>query len=156
MYVRKDDPSRWVYPVHLEAMNEGGFLATFPDVPEAIASGDTREAAMHEARKALGIALRGALADGEALPPASDGTPRLAVLVADGLKLSVIAAFASAGLSQVELAKRIGRDGKEVRRILDASHHTKPAALEDALAAMGASATMDLHLPERQQDPVPA
>ncbi len=41
------------YPVTLTAAEEGGFVVTFPDVPEAITQGDTREEAMENGLDAL-------------------------------------------------------------------------------------------------------
>jgi antitoxin HicB len=52
-------------------------------------------------------------------------------------KLAVLEAFADAGISKSELGRRIGRDEKEVRRILDPLHPTKLPLLSAALAALG-------------------
>jgi antitoxin HicB len=52
-------------------------------------------------------------------------------------KLAVLEAFRDAGISKSELARRIGKDEKEVRRILDPRHPTKLPALTAALRALG-------------------
>jgi antitoxin HicB len=49
----------------------------------------------------------------------------------------VLEAFAAAGITKSELARRIGKDEKEVRRILDPKHPTKLPALIAALRALG-------------------
>lgn len=46
------------YPVVLKARPEGGFLATFADVPEAIAPGEDEGKALRRAVDALETALR--------------------------------------------------------------------------------------------------
>jgi len=52
-------------------------------------------------------------------------------------KLAVLESFAAAGITKSELARRIGKDEKEVRRILDPKHPTKLPALTAALRALG-------------------
>ena len=45
------------YPVILEAQSEGGFVVTFPDVPEAITQGEDEDEALLYAVDALETAL---------------------------------------------------------------------------------------------------
>ena len=52
-------------------------------------------------------------------------------------KLAVLQAFAEAGISKAELGRRLGKDEKEVRRILDPRHPTKLSTLSEALRALG-------------------
>lgn len=52
-------------------------------------------------------------------------------------KLAVLESFAAADITKSELAHRIGKDEKEVRRILDSKHSTKLPALTAALRALG-------------------
>jgi len=46
-------------------------------------------------------------------------------------------AFRKAGITKSELAERLGKDHKEVRRILDPMHLTKIGPLNEALRALG-------------------
>lgn len=48
---------RYAFPYHLESQPEGGFTVTFPDVPEPISQGDTREEAATMAEDAVVTAL---------------------------------------------------------------------------------------------------
>ncbi|MBB4004093.1 MAG: type II toxin-antitoxin system HicB family antitoxin [Aurantimonas endophytica] len=130
---------RLIYPARLEADPDGGFVVTFPDVPEAISGGATRESAIGAASEVLGIALRWALRDGRDLPAASETIGDLAIPVgaSDAMKLAVCEAFQQSGISQAELARRLGKDEKLVRRILDPDHATKLAMLEATLAVLG-------------------
>jgi antitoxin HicB len=52
-------------------------------------------------------------------------------------KLAVLESFAAAKITKSELARRLGKDEKEVRRILDPKHPTKLPALTAALRALG-------------------
>ena len=122
----------------IEPDPDGGFLVTFPDVPEAITGGDDLSHALVNASDALGMALRGYLAKGQPLPrPATRQGKEVSVDVMDALKLATIEAFHSSGMSKIELARRLGKGETEAHRILDPDHHTKAQALEDALAILG-------------------
>jgi antitoxin HicB len=119
---------------------DGGYLVTFPDVPEAITAGADIVEAKHNAVEALGLALRGYLVEGRHLPPpAARGKHLVPIPLEAGtaLKIAVIEAFRTAGISKSELARRVGKAETEAHRILDPDHATKLASLEMALAALG-------------------
>jgi len=128
----------YIYQAELQDNGEGGFIVTFPDVPEAITEGRDKEEALLNAQDALGLALRGRYADDEEFPAAKhQGGIPVSVDAWNALKLSVIKIFRESGLTKRELASRIGKDDKEAQRILDPDHPTKTQTLEQALAAMG-------------------
>ncbi|WP_394367198.1 type II toxin-antitoxin system HicB family antitoxin [Prosthecodimorpha hirschii] len=114
-------------------------VVSFPDVPEAITEGDDEHAALLSAEEALGLALLTYPARGLALPAARTvGQGPIVTVAADvAAKLAVLEAFSAAGISKADLAERLGKDEKAVRRILDPMHPTKLPALSEALAAMG-------------------
>lgn len=72
----------------MEPQPDGGFTVTFPDLPEVVTQGDSREEAIANAAEALTLALQLRIEDGKPLPVASKvpgGTwivPRVAVLAA--------------------------------------------------------------------------
>ena len=130
----------FTYPARLEPGDEGAIVVSFPDVPEAITEGDRRAEALAQGADALGLALLVYLRQGKPLPIAGEVRgPAVAVSVEPDVaaKLAVLEAFQASGLSKVELARRLDRDEKEVRRILDPMHPTKLPALKAALAALG-------------------
>lgn len=124
----------------------GGFLVQFPDIPEALTEGTGIADAIDQARDALGLALRAYLDEGWSLPTASpSGSVKLAKgerLISvtphlpETLKLAVAVAFAEAGISKSELARRMGRAETEARRILDPRHRTGVGLLEEAMQAL--------------------
>jgi antitoxin HicB len=62
------------FAVSLARRHDGLFIATFPDVPEAVAYGRDDEEALEEASKALEAALRRRVERGKALPfPSAEG-----------------------------------------------------------------------------------
>lgn len=130
----------YVYPALFQPDPDGGFLVTFPDVPEAITGGDTLAEARACASDALGLALRGYLVHGKALPTPSrrkGGHVDVPVEMANALKIAVVEAFQASGISKSEFARRLGKADTEARRILDPDHPTKLATLEAALKLFG-------------------
>jgi antitoxin HicB len=118
----------------------GSVVVTFPDVPEAITEGRSETDARAMAEEALGLVLLSYLQRGKPLPrPRAKGRNLVAISVAPDVaaKLAVLESFAAAGISKSELARRIGKDEKEVRRILDPKHPTKLPALTAVLRALG-------------------
>jgi antitoxin HicB len=136
------------YLAIIEPDPDGGFLVSFPDVPEALTSSDDLAEAKTNASDALGMALRGYLAHGLPLPKpaarAAKGRVEIAVDVTDALKLAVIEAFRASGLSKAEVARRLGKAETEAHRILDPDHHTKVKALDEALALFGKRAVISI------------
>jgi antitoxin HicB len=130
----------YVYRAAFEHGSRGGYSVSFPDVPEAITQGRGDADARATAEEALGLALLTYLDRGMPLPkPRAKGRKLVEIAVAPDVaaKLAVLEAFKAARLSKSELARRIGKDEKEVRRILDPKHPTKLPALTAALRALG-------------------
>jgi antitoxin HicB len=118
----------------------GNIVATFPDVPEVVTQGRGQADVRAMAEEALGLVLLTYLQRGKALPkPRARGRDLVDISVAPDVaaKLAVLESFAAAGITKSELARRIGKDEKEVRRILDPKHPTKMSALMVALRALG-------------------
>jgi len=129
------------YPALLEPGDEAGVIvASFPDVPEAITEGDGRADASRMAADALGTALLAYVRAGRLLPLPSrvaEGLVAITVGPEVAAKLAVLLAFDEAGISQREFGRRLGKDEREVRRILDPMHPTKIGALDAALRVLG-------------------
>ena len=131
----------YAYRAQFEAGDRrGNVVVTFPDVPEAVTQGRSQADARSMAEEALGLALLSYLVRGKPLPkPRAKGRDLVDISVAPdaAAKLAVLESFAAAGITKSELARRIGKDEKEVRRILDPKHSTKLPALTAALRALG-------------------
>ena len=127
----------WAYPVTLETGDEEGvMIASFADVPEAISEGEGEDDALAQAGDALGVALLAYMRAGRHLPKAGRG--RMVAPPPDiCAKLALLEAFAAAKITKTEFARRLGKDEREVRRILDPMHATKLATLVVALRVLG-------------------
>ncbi|BAT58671.1 antitoxin HicB [Variibacter gotjawalensis] len=132
------------YGAIFEKGEDHGIVVSFPDVPEAISQGDDVADAETMAADALALALLSYLDRGLALPTARKAATAqgkklryVSVEPTTAAKLAVLSAFADAKISKSALARRIGKDEKEVRRILDPWHATKLAPLTVTLRALG-------------------
>ena len=118
----------------------GVVVASFPDVPEAITEGRGIEDARRMAADALGTALLAYVRADRPLPRAGRAGKNAQVVAVEpevAAKLAVLIAFADAGISQRECARRLGKDESAARRILDPMHPTKIGALDAALKVLG-------------------
>jgi len=131
----------YIYRASFEAGDRrGNIVVTFPDVPEVVTQGRGEADARAMAEEALGLGLLSYLARGKSLPkPRAKGRNLVDIAIAPDVaaKLAVLESFTAAEISKSELARRIGKDEKEVRRILDPKHPTKLPALTAALRALG-------------------
>jgi antitoxin HicB len=130
----------FVYGARFEPGDEGGIVVSFPDVPEAITQGEDEADAAKQAQEALGLALLTYPRRGLQVPDAkarTRGLVRIAVAPEVAAKIAVLEAFAGSGISKSEFARRLRRDEKEVRRILDPRHATKLVTLTEALRELG-------------------
>jgi antitoxin HicB len=130
----------FVYRALFEPGDRRGIVVSFPDVPEAITQGNDEADARAMAEEALGLALLTYPERSLPLPkPRASGKGLVPVAVAPEVaaKLAVLEAFAQSGITKSELARRLKKDEKEVRRILDPKHSTKLAPLAQALRELG-------------------
>jgi antitoxin HicB len=129
----------FVYFACFEPGKKRGVVVSFPDVPEAITQGNDAADAVVQAEEALGLALLTYPARGLPLPRSKRhaGLVPIAVEPEIAAKLAVIEAARTADISKSEFARRIGKDEKEARRILDPRHATKLPTLAAALRKLG-------------------
>ncbi len=119
---------------------DGGFVVTFPDLPEAITQGESVADALEQAADALEEAMAGRIRRGDPIPSPSSSDPRQPLVPVPALtafKAALYLALRESGLSKSELAARLDCDEKEVRRLLDPRHPSKLPRLQKALAALG-------------------
>jgi antitoxin HicB len=129
---------RYAYPVEITEAPDGVTVA-FPDVPEAISAGATRAEALERAADALVSALSFYVEDGATLPRPSSakGRPLVSVTALEAAKLALHEAMAGARISNVELARRLGKDERAIRRLRDPLHRSHIGEVETALRLLG-------------------
>jgi antitoxin HicB len=130
----------FTYRACFEPGDRGGIVVSFPDVPEAITQGHDEADARMQAEEALGLALLSYAARGLPLPKPRARSAELVPIAVEpetAAKLALIEAVREAGISKSELARRLAKDEKHIRRILDPRHSTKLVTLIAALRALG-------------------
>ena len=127
------------YPVILEAQPEGGFVVTFPDIPEAITQGEDEDEALLYAVEALESALLFYVNDRAPLPvpSAADGRPTVRPSALECAKLGVYQAMTEQGLRKTDLARRLGWHLPQVDRLFDLNHASRFDQIEAAARALG-------------------
>ncbi|CBG88359.1 antitoxin [Citrobacter rodentium] len=128
------------YPVNLIPAAEGGYVVSFPDIPEALTQGETRHQTLEAAQEALISAFEFYFEDNDPIPlpsPVGKTDDYVEIPLSVASKVLLLNAFLEARISQLELAKRIGRPKQEITRLFDLRHATKIDAVQAAARALG-------------------
>ncbi len=131
---------RFEYPVSLAAAEEGGFVVTCRDLPQLVTQGESLSDALSEAADAMDEVFAAYMKGGMSFPTphkARRGEHVVSPPAETVAKAALYVAMAHAGISKVQLAKRLGVDEKEVRRLLDPHYGSKLPRIAEAIGALG-------------------
>lgn len=130
--------NKYTYPVNLET-DEGTVLLTCPDIASVVTFGNDEAEALHYAVDAITVALDSLMERGAAIPTPSpaDGRPLVRLPTLTAAKLALYEAMREGEVSQVELARRLSVDPRQIRRMLDLTHRGRFEDIEAALGALG-------------------
>ena len=130
----------YAYPCQLTPDEDGGFVATFPDVPEAITDGNDRAEALAMAEDALATALAGYVHEKWEIPTPSepvDGQVSVPVPSVVAAKLALYSATRAQRITKVELADRLGVTESAVRKLTNPDHRSHISQVQKALREVG-------------------
>jgi antitoxin HicB len=128
------------YPVTLTADDEGGFVVTFIDIPEAITQGETEAEALAAAQDALATALDFYFEDKREVPAPSKvrrGQPVVELSASLTAKILLLNEMVRQRVRPSELARRLHTTAQEVNRLTDVRHTTRIDGIAAALHALG-------------------
>ena len=127
-----------LYPVDLAA-DDGTVMASLPDLPGCRTYGDTGAEAIGRIVDAAETMIAALVKDREDIPPPStpNGRPTIRLPLQAELKVRLYQTMRRQGVSQLELAGRLGKSQKEAWRLLDLNHASRLDQLEAAFAALG-------------------
>ncbi|HYU11648.1 MAG TPA: type II toxin-antitoxin system HicB family antitoxin [Stellaceae bacterium] len=131
----------------LEPEENGWWLVRFPDVPEALTEGETREEAHGYAADCLLAALEGYVKAGRPIPRPSSASRRNHRVTLPSLataKLAVYETMRARGWSMTRLAEELNMSKDAARRLISLRHASPMAVIDKALAAMGAELAIEL------------
>ena len=144
------------FPVTLTADSEsGGFVVTFPDIPEAITQGEDVPDALKRAVDALETALSMYMDDRKDIPvPSKAKAGRYSVDLPpiSAAKAALYRELRSSGMKKAELARKLGWQKSQVDRLLDMMHKSRLDQLEQALRVFDKVIVLDVkRRPEPRQ-----
>lgn len=131
---------RFEYAVKLTPAEEGGFIVTCRDLPQLVTQGEDLDDALIEAADAMDEVFAAYMQG--ALPfPAPTKAKRGEYLVSPPAetmaKAALYVSMRDAGITKVQLAKKLGVDEKEVRRLLDPHYGSKLPRIAQAISLLG-------------------
>ena len=132
--------NRFQYAVLLSPAEEGGYVVTCRDLPELITQGESVEEALEQASDAMDEVFATYLTVGLDFPEPSKARRREHMVAPPPetvAKAALYVAMRRAGISKVQLAKRLGVDEKEVRRLLDPHYGSKLPRIAKAISVLG-------------------
>ena len=128
------------YPATFRRGAGGRFVVGFPDLPEAHTDGRDMAEAVEEAIDCLGSVLAFRIAEKSEIPAPSRlkrGQRLVPVPLWIAGKLALYVTMIEQGVSNSELARRLGVRETVVRRMLDPDHETRSEKIQAALEALG-------------------
>lgn len=133
---------RYVYPAAVERDEDGQYIVSFRDVPEALTSGGTLDEALAEAVDCLVVALDGYVDERRPRPiprpsPSRPGEHAVAVPPLIAAKLALHDAMRDAGLALAMLPDRLDLSEPAARRLLDLGYRSRIEDVQAALAKLG-------------------
>ena len=132
--------NRFQYAVLLSPAEEGGYVVTCRDLPELVTQGESVEDALEQASDAMDEVFATYLTEGLDFPEPTKARRRermVAPPLETVAKAALYVAMRRAGISKVQLAKRLGVDEKEVRRLLDPHYGSKLPRIAKAISVLG-------------------
>jgi antitoxin HicB len=131
------------YPVKLTPdRTSGGFVVTFPDIPEAITQGETVDEALKMAQDALETALDFYFDDRRSVPAPSRpkrGQRFVYLPVSVEAKVLLLNEMIRQRVRPAELARRLRTTPQAVNRLVNLRYVSKIDGIAGAMAALGKS-----------------
>ncbi len=128
------------YAVLLKAAEEGGYIVTCRDLPSLITQGEDKADALVQAADAMDEVFATYMLEGLTFPTPSKprrGEYAIAPPAETMAKAALHMAMSEAGITKVQLARQLGVDEKEVRRLLDPHYASKLPRIAQAIQLLG-------------------
>jgi antitoxin HicB len=128
------------FPVTLTPDDDGGFVVAFPDIPEAITQGESKEDALNMAQEALETALEFYFEDRRTVPEPSKpkrGQSVVELPASLSAKILLLNEMIRQDIRPIDLARRLNTTPQEVNRLTDLRHTTRIDGIDKALRTLG-------------------
>lgn len=147
----------FTYALTLTQDDNGTLLVSCSDFPELTTFGDDEADAVAHARDALVAVVASRIDRGEDIPEGSParGRPTVNLPPLVAAKVALYRTMREGKVRQVELAERLRRDPRQVRRMLDPTLGGRIEDIDRALAALGRRLEVSVH-PMRKRPAIKA
>jgi antitoxin HicB len=129
------------YPARFVPDNAvGGYVVTFPDIPEAITQGESLEESMAMGLEALESALEFYFEGKRPVPmpsPAKRGQRLIELPISLSAKVLLLNEMLAQKVRPAELARRLHTTPQKVNRLTDIRHTSKIDGIANAMKALG-------------------
>lgn len=128
------------YPAILTPNGEGGFIVTFPDVPEAITEIWDKSELEETATDCLVTAVDFYIEDHRIFPSPSKIKKEHVIVqlpISISAKILLLNTMIASNIRPADLARKMGIKPQEVNRIIDTEHTTKIDTIAKALNVLG-------------------
>ena len=135
-----------LYPAKFD-LDDGCYVVTFRDIPEALSQGYSLDEAKEMALDALITAMDFYFDDQKTVPAPSepqDGEYLIELPISIWSKILLLNTMLEARISQTDLAKQMNKSRQEMQRIIDLNHNTKIDTIVDALKILGKHPTLTI------------
>lgn len=139
--------SNYLYPATVESNNEGGFIARFRDVPEAITEAWNLEELKKNARDALISAIDFYIEGRKVFPAGSNvksGDLAIELPASVVAKVLLLNTMVQTNVRPIDLARKMKIKPQEVTRLTDIRHATKIDTIQAALRVLGKELILEL------------
>lgn len=139
--------NRFLFPTILTPdLTDGGYIVTFPDLPEAITQGDTIEECLTEAKDCLEEAIALRIDDQLEIPEPSliESEYKVNLSLPMTLKAILYLTIKESGITYQELAYKIKIDETEITNNLNPHYPTSLSILEQILLELGKKLQVNL------------
>jgi antitoxin HicB len=130
------------YPANCTPGDDGRYVVTFRDIPEAITQGDNEYEALEMAKDALVTAMDFYFEDRRPVPSPSEaqqGERLISLPLSIAAKVLLLNQMIKDQVRPADLARLMGIKPQEVNRLVDLNHTTKIDTVAQAMEAMGHS-----------------
>lgn len=131
------------YRISVE-QDDDSYMVTFPDFPEAVTFGDSRGTALAHAVDAIQTAIMGYMTDRRDIPlPSKSLDAQVALPLLAMLKIELYRAMRARGWRKADLARALGKDPRQIDRLIDLRYATPVVQIDAALKACGRMAVVE-------------
>ena len=137
----------YAYPCILKHYEDGEYVVTFPDVPEAITGARDWAETLALAEDALSVALAGYVHMGWDIPTPSAPAPgqvMVAVYPVVAAKLALYTVMREQGITKVALGELLGVSEAAVRKLVKPDHRSHIGQVQKALKALGCTMAVEV------------